>query len=435
MAGMGAALTRVVRAPGGYLSVYLVGVLLTATMVRIVQRDFEADAIPLAALTSLVTVVLALVLWMRDPLPGLRTGLLPWFLVALLALWVYQVVLNVMRNEDLRIPALMLPIMIALVAYRTPVGTDATRVSDVFAWAVIVFSAVTLVLESVGVVPHWTITDSASMIVNERASYFLPLADLVGIQGRWSGPFVHPNLAGPVGGFLLVFGATRRGLNRIAFVSSGIVILLLTASRSALVAAVVGLVLLAAVSWINRPSGLTRRTRVLITALPALVVATAVIVVNPGFSGRTSMWPQVVDLWRATPLLGIGDGGFERAIDDGTLPVWAIHAHNVILDAGVRTGVVGFAIAVTVLALASVLAVAAARRGEGVALALVGMLLVASMTDAIIVWRYLTGTLIVLVLAALMSVRRGAASGAPGTPPPPAQEPGSDQAPDPALTL
>ena len=85
--------------------------------------------------------------------------------------------------------------------------------ADVFAWAVVGFSAFTLALESAGVIPYWNLGDPAAMIANERAAYFLPLADVFGIEGRWSGPFAHPNLAGPAGGFLLILGATRRGLN------------------------------------------------------------------------------------------------------------------------------------------------------------------------------------------------------------------------------
>ena len=34
----------------------------------------------------------------------------------------------------------------------------------------------------------------------------------LGLDGRWAGPFAHPNMAGPVGGFLIVVGLCRRGL-------------------------------------------------------------------------------------------------------------------------------------------------------------------------------------------------------------------------------
>jgi O-antigen ligase len=142
--------------------------------------------------------------------------------------------------------------------------------------------------------------------------------------------------------------------------------------------------------------------RLALVAVPVAILATGVVATNPRLTGRTDMWPGMLDLWSTSPVLGVGQSGFNEGIATGSLDVWVVHAHNLWLDAGVRFGVIGLLLVVVVTALALISTWRGARLGQSVGLALVAAVAVAGLTDVSITWRYLTASTSALLLAVLM---------------------------------
>jgi O-Antigen ligase len=429
--------SRIWRSPAGYLSVMLVGSLLT-DITLLVARESRVFGLPAVALVMLGCLALAAVLWWRCPRAPTTSPALGSFLAVFGVTWIYMLTLSVIRAESVAVPAIAMAVLLAMLWLKPPSRIAASEASDVFAWVLVGGTLVTLALEVLGIVPSWYTTfANLDLAAADRDTYWLPLADLLGLDGRWAGPFVHPNFAGPVGAFLVVFGATRRGARRLVFMSVGILVILLAGSRSAAIAALAGLVVLVMARWLVRPSRVPRVVRAVLVSAPLVLAAVYVFVRNPGLTGRTSVWPDMVTLWQKAPVLGIGDQGFAEAIDSGALPIWAHHAHDVLLDALVRTGVVGFALVLALMTLATVITARAARSGSFVGIAIVGMLLVGGLADTILHWRYLTVPSTALLLAVLIAA--GATSDEaetrvePGEPRP-AQVPGSDPVPDPGRT-
>jgi hypothetical protein len=359
----------------------------------------------------------SVVLWARTRGTTMATGSLRAFLVTVLLLWGYVVVLMNLRHEDLGVNALLTPVLLLMLIAKPPTSISALRATDAFAWALVAVSAASLALERFGISPSWY--DTAGFDDStDRLNYWLPLVDIFGIDGRWAGPFSHPNIAGPVGAFLLVYGVTRPGARRIVFAVSGGLILLLTSSRTSQGAALMGLVTLAMVWWLRRPSRLAAGWRALIVALPAVLFFGIVLKVNPNLTGRSEVWPTMVDLWRGSPVFGIGGAGFEDAIAAGTLPDWAHHGHNVPLDGLVRYGLIGGVLVLLVLVLAAVISFLGARAGGyAVGIALFVAILVGGMGDTIVHWEFPTNATYVLILAVLISVRPPAAAEPVPTPP------------------
>lgn len=328
-----------------------------------------------------------------------------WCLITFLLVWVIAIGLSVSKGDGVSALALLVPVAVALPALKRPDPAAVWFGVDLFCWMLLSVSAVALVAEVVGLIPSWYYgaPDPAAYIATERSEYWIPLADLLGLDGRWAGPFGHPSLAGPVGAFLVVYGLSRRRARRIAFVLGGAAILLLAAGRTPLLVTAIGVLfmLVTSVHW--------ERHRTLGWVLAggaagAFVIGSAWLVGgNTGLSGRTTIWPEYLALWRESPLVGVGAVGIWDAIDAGALPDWASHAHSLTLDALTRMGVLGLIAVLALLGQCLVLGVRAARHGQGVGLALMSLVVFGTITDTLIDWRFTGPVLITLLLAVLLA--------------------------------
>jgi len=348
------------------------------------------------------------VLWWRyrcefRPTSGLRL-----FLGAVLGLWLVTFIVAASRGESASIRMFIPLFLLAGLWLKPPTEDAALKVTVALGWTIAGATVLTVALEATGVLASWYARyDLGELAASDRAFYWLPLVDVLGLDARWAGPFVHPNLAGPLGAVLLVFGLTRSGATRAVFGVVGIGILLLTGSRNSLVAAASGAMVVAIAWWLRRPGRMPRSMRVLLAALPVLVLLVALYLRDPGFSGRTAVWPEYVRLWGDGPIFGVGQEGIDEVIAAGVLPKWAHHAHNVALDTLVRYGIVGFAAMAVAYTAALVITWKAARLGRLAGLALMVTLIVGGMADTILRWQYLTTTMAVLLLTVLMSTGIG----------------------------
>jgi O-antigen ligase len=399
---MGAEPTRsnLLRGEGNpYLVVALVSIVAAQVAQFALPDAHVGPDLPIGVAITGLGMLGALVLWIPYASRWTWPALVRVFLGLLGVIWLVTLGLAIGDGNVIGISTFAIPGLVLLVLVKALSAGATSRAMDWFAWALLVGSAVSLVLEVIGAAPDWY--RDAARVAGDRGEYWLPLADLVGIRGRWAGPFTAPNLAGLVGAFVLVYGITRRTWTRWACVVGGVIMLLLAGSRSAFIAAVAGAACLVVVRAL-RPGG-RRVPPVLAWAagLAAVAVAGVFVVRNPGLTGRLPVWPVFVDLWKSSPITGVGDSGIDAAITAGTLPTWAFHAHNVFLDAAVRYGIVAFALVVAAFVVAGIVGVRAARRGAGLSVALLAVLVVVGMSDRSVEWRYLTCGFLIFMLAVL----------------------------------
>ena len=337
-------------------------------------------------------------------------------LTTLLALWVLAVAMSTLRGSSLSATAFLVPLGVAMAALKRPSPWSLWVAADAFAWALALTSVAALALEVSGAVPSWydvQAREEPGLAAGERNEYWLPLADLFGLAGRWAGPFGHPSLAGPVGAFLVVYALVRRGPTRMVLSVVGVLLLLLAGSRASMLSALV-----AALVWIGAEAGrrISRRGVWILGLAGVIVLASSIVALvgrNPGLSGRTSIWPEYASLWRESPLLGVGATRIWDAIESGALPMWASHGHNMWLDALTRTGLVGFSVLLALMVQAFLIALAAARSGEGAGLALLALVIFGTLADTVIDWRYAAPTSVVLLFAILLSGSKVSAAAPP----------------------
>lgn len=394
------------RAPSAYLSALIVGAVLVPTVDLLLPGVTVLGEVDVAQAMAVTFGIGVLVLWLRCrhcPRPGALEGA---FLLVALAAWALATGLAILNSPTPQPSALLMGLLLVLVWAKPPNVQDAHRSADVLGWTLVGVVLVAVLAESLDLVGSWYAQlDAWALRDYERSSYWLPLADMFGLDGRWAGPFIHPNRAGPVGALLLVLGLARTGARRVAFVATGVAVLLLAGSRTSFVAAAAGLATLAAVRWLGRQGRVPAWGKVVVLAVAVLGFLAVWLVPNAGMSGRTTVWPVYVELWRESPWTGVGASGLGVALQEGTVPPWATHAHNLWLDALTRYGVVMLALVLAAFVLALVVTVRAARGGRGLGLAMGAVLIVAGLGHTTIGWIYPEVGLVALVLAVLMSAR------------------------------
>ena len=401
---------RVSRSGSGfaYLAVLLVGDVVAQVVNYIVPEDADSGALSPALVLSIGIVLASAVLWWRYPCRISPSASLRLFLGAVMGLWLVAFIVAASRGESASIRLFILLFLLAALWLKPPTEDAAVRATVALGWTIVGATVLAVVLQATGVVPSWYERyDLQELAEGDRTFYWLPLAEVLGIDARWAGPFVHPNLAGPLGAALLVFGLTRSGVTRVAFSVTGAGILLLTGSRNSLVAGAAGVLVVVIAWWLLRPGRLPRWLRVILAAVPVVAMLAVLYLRDSGFSGRTTVWPEYVRLWADGPVFGVGQEGIDRLIDAGVLPGWAHHAHNVALDTLVRYGIVGLAVMLVAFGAGLVIVWSAARAGRVAGLALLVMLIVGGMADTILRWSYLTTPMALLLLAVLISTGLG----------------------------
>jgi len=351
----------------------------------------------------------AVVCWVRFTpsceWPGATRG---WLMLGVVV-WLFVLLSDHFRGTDpASAAAALVPLSLLLILLKRPSTPECWRAADVFAWTVAAAAGILLLLEVMHAVPSWYVVHGqygTDLITFDNGNYWLPLRDVLGLDGRWGGTTRLPNIAGQAGALLLVYGMVRPAGRRIVFVVVGLLSLLLTDSRTSYAAAAVGLCLLAALpGWGTRYWRMTP-ARILCAVLGiAMAVRVALkVLADPNLTGRMSMWPQFLSLGRDNLTLGAGQSGIDSAIAAGDLPAWAHQGHNLFIDALVRYGVPGLLLTLGFIAFAFVIAISGARRELGIGVALLAALVTSSMGDLGIDWTYPSDGLSVLLVSVLVS--------------------------------
>jgi hypothetical protein len=396
------------RASAAFYTAVLVAVEVLVQGLALLDAD-RNPWVPAAQLASyLVGLAASVAFWALYRPPAGPPRLFRWFLLLMALLWVVEIGRRLATGAEASILWVAPALLLIMLWTKPPDSGGARETADTVGWIFIGAVAVSVLLESAGVFRSWyeVYEVSATTPGGDRAAYWLPFASALGLDGRWAGPFFHPNHAGPVGAFLLVLGLCRTGSLRWATLGTGAGVLLLTASRTSMLAAVAGCAAVAAAWWLRRESRWPRWAKAIAIAVPVVGLALVVIGDNWGFTGRTVIWPVYANLWMESPLVGIPDARIGEAVATGALPGWAATAHNLLLDSLVRFGIAGTAVVVAALVVAAILSVRAAARGAYLSLGLMAVILVCGVTEALLVWRALATSTIILVVAVIASLEK-----------------------------
>lgn len=404
---------------------YLVVILGTEVLTRLVGYlawDRTGPGASAQFVVYIVGLALGLLLWRACPSRQSAAGLFRVLIIVALALWLLDAGRRLAAGQMFNPLWVAVPLLLAMIWRKPPTREEAhavvSGVAVTFAGAVVV----ALFSEMAGLSGSWyAVLQFERLQAWDAAYYWLPLADVLGVDGRWAGPFLHPNHAGPIGGLLIVVGMCRAGVLRWIFLLMGFLVLLLTASRTSMIGALAGAVVVvaAAVLWdrgISRSQWFALATG---TVATFIILAWSVVGVNDAAtsgedlsvtgqvanaSGRPEVWAAYARIWAESPWWGVPDARIVLAVEAGELPDWAASAHNLLLDSLVRFGVVGAVLVVAVLTVTGVLAVRAAAAGARVGLGLLFVVLGSALTEAVVFWRTWGASTIILFLAVIASV-------------------------------
>ena len=257
------------------------------------------------------------------------------------------------------------PLVIMMLFLKVPSREEVRRSLLFAAW---IFSALiigTRMLEIQGFMSEAAI--SSDLLEFEIENYWLPLSGWLGPDGRWVGPFFHNSQTGNVGAYLVVLGVVLRSRSSPVFILVGTLTLLLTSSRTSMVAAAVGVgvaVLIGQYRWNRRIAWPVR-----MGAAGALAAFAALVALwfSPNLTGRDVYWSYYWDLWRSSPWTGVGITGR----GSGPPEFFDVNGHNLAIDALGTYGIVAAVLVVLILALSLTMAALSARSGEFIPIAVI----------------------------------------------------------------
>lgn len=277
--------------------------------------------------------------------------------------------------------------------WKPPTFSSVISALDVVAWSLIAISVLSQLLDYVG----------ARSMNHEFPLRWSILTDIIGVTTRWEGPFGNVNYAGPIGAFLVVYGVCRFGWNRMLLVFAGCFILLASEARTSWIATLAGL----AIIFLSTPKiwriVLPLWVRI-VTVLIGLFGAILILVgPDSDLNARTPLWQTYFDLWKKTPLSGIGETGINQNMTMGVIPGWASHAHSMYLDTLFRYGLLAFGLVIASLAIGAVIGIKAAQSKSAIGLALLVTFIFGALTETIIDWRYLSIQGLIVVNSVLLA--------------------------------
>lgn len=352
-----------------------------------------------SVLIGLASLALSVLLWIPYRSAGQFPRLAQIALGLILTMWLLQTLLIQLDDSLFNLMTFGLPVLMVLVLLKPPSSRDLIVSGWLFAYLLIFVGVLALLLDAM----HLT----ASAFVAQRTGFSrLPiLSDLLGIDTRWEGPYGNVNYAAPVGGFLLVFGASVAKPHRVPIILGGLFILVLSQGRAALFATAAGLLVVVLSSkWV---SSLPKATMVRqLTVLGALLIGGSYIwLFDRTLALRTDVWSDFLAMWQRSPWLGVGSSGIADYVSEGTSMglTRQTHGHSIFIDMLTRYGLLMLLLSVAILICILWVSIKAARHGDSMGLALFVFAVVAGTVETTISWSYLGILTVPLVLSLLAS--------------------------------
>jgi O-antigen ligase len=186
------------------------------------------------------------------------------------------------------------------------------------------------------------------------------LFNFIGIPGRNYGIFTHPNSLGQAAAISLLFMISLK-VKPIYF-AGPFLCLLKCGSRTALLSVAGGLIIYGLVLLFRSQKSFVKRKKM----ESPIVIGTFLLLIfgassaqflqfiqfldSSALTGRASIWQSALVIFRDSSLLGLGWDWESRAIQSQLLNVWAVSAHNIILEILFSAGVAGLFIFLIFLA-------------------------------------------------------------------------------------
>ena len=390
-----------------YLSTLLVGGVLGlwAGYIWPAQPVFKGQSA--AVLVPLFAFVIALGLWLRvRGRPRLRGWPLA-FMTLLAIAWMANLISYRIHGDAFTYGALLFIPVVLMVVYKPPSLTEGSSALISLAWVITIVLVATRALEMTGLL---AVKDQPAGIISfDEAYYWLPINDLLGIDGRWPGPFGHNGYTAMMGAFIIVIAIAFWSRSSWAFLFVGAFTLLVTSGRASAGAAAAGIILFA---MFTSRGWLGRRSPVLRLVVGSLALIGGIVLLfsgKSGLTGRQNIWPAFWDLWLTSPITGVGTSGI--AVSGGLTQEFG-HAHSMYLDLLARDGLIAFTLVMAALVVGLGITVAAALLGQPGPLALLAAYLVTAVTEPRNDWLhpgvYVLMITICVVAASQVIVRRPA---------------------------
>ncbi len=337
---------------------------------------------PLSVLVGGVGASVTTLLWLKYRPTCTWTANFNLFFLFIGATWVSVTVLSFTQGSPFDVSLLGVPLVLVMIwAKPVPLGV-VLRAIDLWAMSIVGLSVTYLVLQwAEFVVTSGPLGDPYL----RRWEIVTPFGTII---ERWAGPFGNVNFSGPLGAVILVYGITRSGIVRRVSVVGGLLILVLSESRSAFGAAIVGVATLILI----RLTEVRGRHRILSTGLAAVTALPLVglFLLDTDLNGRLPIWADYLKAWWEQPILGLRNSGGIGGI-----------GHNVFIDTAYQFGLVGLIPMLCAFAVLSIMAARTLRYGPAYALPMVATLIVGFSMDRLIDLRYLTPQIIPLLIVAL----------------------------------
>ena len=368
-----------------YLAALIIGLAIATYLQHLLQYvnynipviKGQSPFIWMSGLTALV----AFLLWLPSPWRPAPGRWFQIFLAFMLLGWLVRTGLLFVHGDSFNYTVWLTPVILIMISLKSPNSDDARSTMLVLGWSGSILLLWTRLSEIIGLIPMHEV--SPGLLAFEIQEYWLPLAGWLGPEGRWPGPLGGTAYTGMLGALLLVLAVSMKAKSSWAFAAIGIITLLLTSSRGSFAAAAAGI----GIAIVFGNSQFLRRVpfgwRLTTAATGGFATLILLLQASPNLTGRTTFWPDFIDLWLSSPLTGVGASGYAAGTE------WtqtAGTAHSLYIDELARNGVIGFTALLAALLTALVLGLMAAKQGAGGPLALVTTLAVLGIANTPFSW-------------------------------------------------
>ena len=317
------------------------------------------------------------------------------FLALVLAYWFYARILDSVQNDGVNYTAFILPIVICMI-YRKPITAKTTLFTlDGLSILIIVISMVA----QIAVKLDW-------VIARTEFPHRLPFFPMFGFDSRWEGVFGNVNYSGPVGAFLLVYGVGRGRLRGVVIAAAGLVFLLASESRGAIVAAYVGCLIVVIFKPTWGKWKLSLPFRLSIGSVLILVPLIGSVLSDPTGNGRLTVWKDFLSVWPKAPLFGVSEQQIAIYLQQGELSFFSTHGHNVFVQSLVTQGLIGVVLVTILIAIGLTITGRRANSGFALGFAVIVSMIICNLDEDLFDGKYLTFQYLTIIMAVLISSNR-----------------------------
>lgn len=350
-----------------------------------------------AVILPLVGVGISSLFWLfLDSRPRL-TGWPLLFMTLLGIAWVVSLGVFRYHGDAFTYGALAFLPLLAMISMKPPSTKEGVTVLLLTAWALSFVLLATRLLQIIGLVP--VKSQPIGVIAFDEANYWLPFNAILGIEGRWPGPFGHNGYTAMMGAFVLVIAIVFWARRNWVLLVVGSATLMVTGGRASIGAFAAGVIAFAMFTRAGRLGRIPRQWRIG-AGLLVLIAGLLVLLKGPsGLTGRQNIWPAFWELWLTSPALGVGSSGI---VASGGLTQKFGHAHSMYLDLLARNGLVVFVVVMVALVLGFAICVASALWGQPGPLALLISYLITAITEPRNDWLH-PGTLVLLTTLSVLT--------------------------------